>query len=56
VILLLTVKFHVDEVITGLIGVFFILAAFISSIISNRRARAADKAVVVDDGRALAKV
>lgn len=37
VILLLGIGFHVDEIITGLIGVAFIGAAFLSSILRNRR-------------------
>jgi hypothetical protein len=36
VILLLTIEYHVPEVVTGLIGVAFIAAAFISSIVRNR--------------------
>jgi hypothetical protein len=36
-ILLISIGFHVNEVITGLIGVVFILAAFISSVLKNRR-------------------
>jgi hypothetical protein len=37
VILLIGIGFHVNEVITGLIGVAFIGAAFLSSILRNRR-------------------
>jgi hypothetical protein len=37
VILLVGIGYHVDEIITGLIGVAFILAAFLSSIMRNRR-------------------
>jgi len=37
VILLVGIGFHVNEVVTGLIGVAFILAAFLSSILRNRR-------------------
>ena len=36
VILLISIGFHVNEIITGLIGVIFIAAAFISSIYRNR--------------------
>ncbi|MFV0461285.1 MAG: DUF475 domain-containing protein [Actinomycetales bacterium] len=36
-ILLLTIKFHIPEIVTGLIGVAFILAAFIQSVIRNRQ-------------------
>jgi hypothetical protein len=40
VILLLTIEYSVPEVVTGLIGVAFIGAALISSIVRNRRAEA----------------
>jgi len=40
-ILLLTIKFHIPEIVTGLIGVGFILASFISSVLRNRRVAAA---------------
>ena len=43
-ILLLTIELEINEVITGLIGVVFILAALASSIIRNKRAAAADAA------------
>ncbi|WP_327009992.1 DUF475 domain-containing protein [Dactylosporangium sp. NBC_01737] len=36
-ILLLTVKFHINEVFTGFIGLCFIVAALLSSIARNRR-------------------
>jgi uncharacterized protein len=36
-ILLISIEYEVPEVVTGLIGVGFILAAFISSIVRNRR-------------------
>ena len=39
-ILLLTIELEINEVITGLIGVVFILAALISSIIRNKRTKA----------------
>ena len=39
VILLLSVRFEVPDVVTGLIGVGFIGAAFVSSVIRNRRNR-----------------
>ena len=42
VLLLVTIKYHVPEVITGLIGVAFIVGAFISSVVRNRRIAAAD--------------
>jgi hypothetical protein len=38
VILLITIEYEVPEVVTGLIGVAFIGAAFISSVVRNRRA------------------
>ena len=37
VLLLISIGFHVNEIITGLIGVVFIAAAFISSVIRNKR-------------------
>ncbi len=37
VLLLITIEYEVPEVVTGLIGVGFIGAAFISSIVRNRR-------------------
>ncbi len=37
VILLVSIGVHIDEIITGLVGVAFIGAAFITSIIRNRR-------------------
>ncbi|MDJ0312131.1 DUF475 domain-containing protein [Arthrobacter sp. H35-D1] len=43
VILLLTISLEVNEVITGLIGVFFIGAAFLSSIVRNKRLAAAEQ-------------
>jgi hypothetical protein len=42
VILLMTIEFEVPEVVTGLIGVAFIGAALISSIVRNRREASAD--------------
>ncbi|MBP2412768.1 hypothetical protein JOF48_001567 [Arthrobacter stackebrandtii] len=41
IILLLTISFEVSEIITGLIGVVFIGASFLSSIVRNKRAAAA---------------
>ena len=43
-ILLLTIELEINEVITGLIGVVFILAALISSIVRNKRAASDDAA------------
>ncbi|WP_141372254.1 DUF475 domain-containing protein [Cellulomonas cellasea] len=40
-ILLVSIGFHIDEIITGLVGVAFIGAAFTSSILRNRRLKAA---------------
>ena len=37
VILLVGIGYHVDEIVTGLVGVAFIGAAFLSSLIRNRR-------------------
>jgi uncharacterized protein len=37
VILLVGIGYHVDEIITGLIGVAFIAAAFLSSVMRNRK-------------------
>ena len=37
IILLVTIRYEVPEVVTGLIGVAFILAAFLSSVARNRR-------------------
>ena len=39
-ILLLELKYHIPEVLTGLLGLGFILAAFTSSILANRKDRA----------------
>ncbi|RZL82092.1 MAG: DUF475 domain-containing protein, partial [Rhodococcus sp. (in: high G+C Gram-positive bacteria)] len=41
VILLVSIGYHVNENITGLVGVALIGAAFISSIVRNRKAVAA---------------
>ncbi|MBT0568147.1 DUF475 domain-containing protein [Williamsia sp. CHRR-6] len=37
VILFVSVRFHINEVVTGLIGVFFIGAAFLTSVLANKR-------------------
>jgi hypothetical protein len=42
VLLLITMRYEVPEVVTGLIGVGFIAAAFISSVVRNRREAAAE--------------
>ncbi|MBN1174115.1 MAG: DUF475 domain-containing protein [Micromonosporaceae bacterium] len=39
VILLLTIRYHINEVVTGLIGVGFISLAYTSSVMRNRRHR-----------------
>jgi hypothetical protein len=44
VVLLITMKYEIPEVVTGLIGVAFIGAALVSSIIRNRRIAAEDQA------------
>ena len=36
-ILLLTIHFHISEIVTGLVGVGFILLAFINSVLRNRK-------------------
>jgi hypothetical protein len=43
VLLLFTIKYEVPEVVTGLVGVGFIAAALVSSILRNRRADAANE-------------
>jgi hypothetical protein len=43
VILLITIKYDVPEVVTGLLGVAFIAAALLSSIARNRRVAAAER-------------
>jgi hypothetical protein len=40
VILLVGIGYHVNEIITGLIGVAFIGAAFLSSVLRNRKLEA----------------
>ncbi len=42
VLLLFTIEYEVPEVVTGLIGVGFIGAAFASSVVRNRRAAVED--------------
>ncbi len=42
VILLVSIGVHINEVVTGLIGLVIIVAAFLSSLVRNRRAAAAD--------------
>jgi hypothetical protein len=48
VILLLTIRYEVPEVVTGLIGVAFILAAFLSSLVRNRHEAAQEGRPVED--------
>jgi uncharacterized protein len=43
-LLLFTMRYEVPEVVTGLIGVGFIAAAFVSSVVRNRRIEADDRA------------
>jgi hypothetical protein len=51
VILLITIEYEVPEVVTGLIGVGFIGAALVSSILRNRRV-AAEEAAAAEPARA----
>ncbi|PZS12335.1 MAG: hypothetical protein DLM57_19175 [Pseudonocardiales bacterium] len=44
IVLLITMKYEIPEVVTGLIGVAFIGAALVSSIVRNRRMAAEDEA------------
>ncbi len=44
-ILIISIKYEVPEVVTGLVGVGFILAAFISSLVRNRRVAAEEEPV-----------
>jgi uncharacterized protein len=37
IILLVTIKYEINEVVTGLVGVVLILAAYVSSVVRNRR-------------------
>jgi uncharacterized protein len=55
VILMVTMRVHINEVITGLIGVVFIAASLLSSIRRNRRVAAGEVDADSDD-RQLAKV
>jgi hypothetical protein len=48
VLLFVTIEYHVPEIITGLIGVGFILAAFINSILRNKRLDAEGKPHQID--------
>lgn len=41
IILMVSIGVHINEIITGLVGVFFIGAAFISSVMRNRKLEAA---------------
>ncbi|GGO80494.1 DUF475 domain-containing protein [Wenjunlia tyrosinilytica] len=43
VILLVTIKYEINEVVTGLVGVFLIAASFWSSVVRNRREEAEDE-------------
>ena len=45
VLLLITIEYEVPEVVTGLIGVGFIGAAFASSVVRNKRAAADENQV-----------
>ncbi|MGH8862605.1 MAG: DUF475 domain-containing protein [Jatrophihabitantaceae bacterium] len=48
VVLLITIEYEVPEVVTGLIGVAFIGAAFASSVVRNRRTAGADPQVELE--------
>jgi len=48
VLLLVTMKFHVPEVVTGLVGIGFIAAALASSLLRNKRLRSGDPAAERD--------
>jgi len=57
VILVFTMRFHIPEVVTGLIGVGFIAASLWSSVRRNRKVAAGQlSADSADEDRALAKV
>jgi hypothetical protein len=43
VILLVSLKVHVNEIVTGLVGVVLIIAALASSVVRNRRIAAAER-------------
>ena len=47
-ILIVSIRYEVPQAVTGAIGVAFILAAFLSSLARNRRARRAAEAAVAD--------
>ncbi|GGF42809.1 DUF475 domain-containing protein [Williamsia phyllosphaerae] len=42
VILFISIEYHINEIITGLVGVAFIGAAFLSSVVANRREERSD--------------
>jgi hypothetical protein len=48
IILLLELEFHISEFVTGLLGLGFILAAYTSSVLANRK----DARELLDDGLA----
>lgn len=48
VVLLVSIGYHVEELVTGLLGVAFIGAAFASSVVRNRRLSAAHASDAVD--------
>lgn len=51
VILLLTMRYEVPEVVTGLIGVAFILSALVCSIVRNRRGTAQASEIEIETAR-----
>ncbi|WP_375478442.1 DUF475 domain-containing protein [uncultured Jatrophihabitans sp.] len=57
IILLITIEYEVPEVVTGLVGVAFIGAALVSSIVRNRRGGGDDDAAAtIEGGRTAAAV
>jgi hypothetical protein len=56
VILVITMRYHVPEVLTGLIGVAFIAASLWSSVRRNRKVAAGKISADTDEDRELAKV
>ncbi len=55
-ILIISIGVHINEVITGLVGVAFIGAAFISSILRNRREGDSNEAGEIEDEKSVTPV
>lgn len=55
-ILFVSIGVHINEVITGLVGVAFIGAAFISSVLRNRRENDGDEAGEIEDEKSATPV